>query len=346
MICLISDVKSLAQLLVEKWLKVVKTEQWHSMMSDKESLTKQESLDNVKSDTKENIILSIPKSDSEVSSETVNECTSDFKTKIDKTKNKNENEKSRIKKEKNILNLKVKDDNEKPKDKQRIEKDKMKDKVKDEADDAKDKKNRLKDKNGNPFLRIIGEMTNEKSDEDKKIENDSSTTPKQSSRRKQNLKILSSGEKFMKMKLSTDSKKNNSDSNSNSIPKKESRPLPPPAPKPKLPESKTILDKKNYSIHVEKKDYVGEKKPTVKTFKSKFRSTGLEEAPPPPSSKSKMQSKKSTKNLAPLTLSKTEKRSLSPPSDTPIEKKLKSSPSESKKPPRKIFNLYLNFFFS
>jgi len=145
----------------------------------------------------------------------------------------------------------------------------------------------------------------------------------------------------MKLKLSNDNKKNNIDLNSGLDTKKELRPLPPPAPKPKLPESKTILEKKNYSINIEKKEYVGEKKPTVKTFKSKFRSTGLEEQPPPPPPKSKIQSKKPTKNLANLSLSKAEKRSLSPPSDSPNEKKPKNSPTDIKKPPRKILNLYI-----
>jgi len=335
-------VKSLAQQLVEKWLKVVKTEQWHSMMSDKESLTKHDTLDNLKSENGGQLILSAPKTDIGVSSESVNDGTTtlDCKAKSDKPKNKCENEKvkDRIKKEKNILNVKV--DLDKNKEKPRTEKEK----VKDDSDDAKEKKRRIKEKNGNPFLRIIGEMTDEKSDEDKQIENDTSNLTKNSSRRKQNLKNLSSGEKFMKLKLSNDSKKGN-DSNSSSDMKKESRPLPPPAPKPKLPESKTILEKKNYSIHVEKKEYVGEKKPTVKTFKSKFRSTGLEEqAPPPPHPKSKTQPKKSTKSLSPLPLSKAEKRSLSPPSDSQSEKKLKSSPSDTKKLPRKI-SFYFTIYF-
>lgn len=332
----ISEVKSLAQQLVEKWLKVVKTEQWHSMMSDKESLTKHDTLDNLKSETGGHLILSAPKIDTGVSSESANDSTtSDFKTKSEKPKNKCENEKvkDRIKKEKNILNVKV--DLDKNKEKPKIEKEKI---IKDDSDDSKEKKRRIKEKNGNPFLRIIGEMTDEKSDEDKQTENDNSNLTKHSSRRKQNLKNLSSGERYVKLKLSNDSKKG-SDPNSSSDIKKESRPLPPPAPKPKLPESKTILEKKNYSIHVEKKEYVGEKKPTVKTFKSKFRSTGLEEAPPPP--KSKLQSKKSTKSLSPLPLSKAEKRSLSPPSDSQSEKKLKSSPSDTKKLPRKI--LYFIF---
>jgi len=331
-------VKSLAQQLVEKWLKVVKTEQWHSMMSDKESLIKQETIDNLKPEIGGQIILSVPKIDSGVSSEPKNDSTnSDSKTKIDKLKNKCENEKvkDKIKKEKNNFNFKI--DIEKNKEKSKTEKEK----VKDDSDDAKEKKRRIKDKNGNPFLRIIGEMT----DEDKQIENDNSNITKHSSRRKQNLKNLSSGEKFIKLKLSNDGKKSSSDSNSSSDIKKELRPLPPPAPKPKLPESKTILEKKNYSIHVEKKEYVGEKKPTVKTFKSKFRSTGLEQqAPPPPHPKSKAQSKKSTKSLSPLPLSKTEKRSLSPPSDSQNEKKLKSSPSDTKKLPRKIF-LYFTVYF-
>jgi len=334
-------VKSLAQKLVEKWLKVVKTEQWHSMMSDKESLTKHDTLDNSKSETGGQLILSAPKIDSGASSESMNDTTTlDCKTKSDKPKNKCENEKvkDRIKKEKNNLNVKV--DLDKNKEKQKNEKEK----VKDDSDDAKEKKRRIKEKNGNPFLRIIGEMTDEKSDEDKQIENDTSNLTKNSSRRKQNLKILTSGEKFIKLKLSSDNKKS-SDFNSSSDLKKESRPLPPPAPKPKLPESKTILEKKNYSIHVEKKEYVGEKKPTVKTFKSKFRSTGLEEqAPPPPLPKSKVQSKKSTKSLSSLPLSKAEKRSLSPPSDSQSEKKLKNSSSDTKKLPRKI-TLYFTIYF-
>ncbi|CAH1736219.1 serine/threonine-protein phosphatase 1 regulatory subunit 10 isoform X2 [Aphis gossypii] len=324
-----TEVKSLAQQLVEKWLKVVKTEQWHSMMSDKESLTKHETLDNLKSETGGHLILNVPKIDSGVSSEPMSE-TSDCKTKIDKSKNKCENEKVKDKTKKDKINLNIKTELDKNKEKPKLEK------VKDDSDDAKEKKRRIKDKNGNPFLRIIGEMTDEKCDEDKQIENDNSNSTKHSSRRKQNLKNLSSGEKIIKLKLSNDSKKS-SDSNSSSDLKKETRPLPPPAPKPKLPESKTILEKKNYSIHVEKKDYVGEKKPTVKTFKSKFRSTGLEEqAPPPPHPKSKVQSKKSTKTLSPLPSSKAEKRSLSPPSDSQSEKKLKSSSSDIKKLPPKI----------
>lgn len=339
--------KTLAQQLVEKWLKVVKTEQWHSMMSEKESLIKQETSDNLKSDPIVHATLSAPKIDSGASSESMNDntCTSDTKIKIEKTKNKIENEKVRLKKEKINTNIKVKDDNEKIREKSKIEKEKIKDKVKDDSDDAKEKKKRLKDKNGNPFLRIIGEMTDDKPDEDKQTENSSSNLSKHSSRRKQNLKNISSGEKFMKSKLLNDSKKYNSDSNSGSDSKKETRPLPLPAPKPKLPESKTILEKKNYSIHVEKKEYVGEKKPTVKTFKSKFRSIGLEEQPPPPPPKSKVQSKKLTKNLAPLSLPKVEKRSLSPSSDSPNEKKLKSSsPSDSKKLPRKILLLYFTIY--
>jgi len=89
---------------------------------------------------------------------------------------------------------------------------------------------------------------------------------------------------------------------------------------------------------------VGEKKPTVKTFKSKFRSTGLEEQPPPPPPKSKIQSKKPTKNLANLSLSKAEKRSLSPPSDSPNEKKPKNSPTDIKKPPPNLqeSNLFMD----
>lgn len=337
--------KTLAQQLVEKWLKVVKTEQWHSMMSEKESLIKQETSDNIKSDPVVHTILSAPKIDSVASSESTSDNISiDTKTKIDKTKGKIENEKVRLKKDKVNTNVKVKDDNEKIREKPKIEKEKIKDKVKDDSDDAKEKKRRLKDKNGNPFLRIIGEMTDEKPDEDKKIENSSSIVSKHSSRRKQNLKNVSSGEKSIKIKLLNDSKKYNSDSNSGSDSKKEIKPLPLPAPKPKLPESKTILEKKNYSIHVEKKEYVGEKKPTVKTFKSKFRSIGLEEQPPPPP-KSKAQSKKLTKNLAPLSLPKVEKRSLSPSSDPPNEKKLKSSsPSDNKKLPRKILHFYVTIY--
>ncbi|XP_060876744.1 serine/threonine-protein phosphatase 1 regulatory subunit 10-like [Metopolophium dirhodum] len=327
------EVKSLAQQLVEKWLKVVKTEQWHSMMSDKESLTKHDTSDNLKSEAGGNLIASAPIIDTGVSTDSINDSTtSDCKTKIDKPKNKCENEKvkDKTKKEKNILNMKV--DLDKNKEKPKPEKEK----VKDDSDDAKEKKRRIKEKNGNPFLRIIGEMTDEKSDEDKQIENDTSNLTKLTSRRKQNLKNLASAERLIKLKLSNDSKKS-SDPNSSADIKKESRPLPPPVSKPKLPESKTILEKKNYSIHVEKKEYVGEKKPTVKTFKSKFRSTGLEEqAPPPPHPKSKTQSKKSTKSLSPLPLSKAEKRSLSPPSDSLSEKKLKSSPSDTKKLPPKI----------
>lgn len=329
MVLIISEVKSLAQQLVEKWLKVVKTEQWHSMMSDKESLTKQEPLDNIKSESSGPSTLSLNKIDSGNSSESMSDSTSDCKVKIDKTKNKSDLIKDKIKKEKLNLSIKVK---EEPKEKLKTEK------VKDESDDIKDKKRRIKDTNGNPFLKIMGKMADVKSDEDKLIENDNSNLSKHSNRRKQNLKILSSAEKIVKTKLSNDGKKSNSDSNSSSETKKEPRPLPLPAPKPKLPESKTILEKKNYSIHVEKKEYVGEKKTTVKTFKSKFRSTGLEELPPPP--KSKALSKKSAKNIAPLSVPKAEKRSLSPPSDIPNEKKLKSSPSDSKKPPppRKILN--------
>lgn len=305
-------------------------------MSDKEGL-KQESLDNLKPESGAHLISSIPKIDNGASSDPMSsDSTTDSKTKTDKTKNKNDNDKikDRVKKDKISSNIKIKDEYEKSKEKLKIEK------IKDESDDIKEKRRRSKDKNGNPFLRIIGEMTDEKSDDDKQIENECLNISKHANRRKQNLKNLSSGEKFMKLKLSNDSKKSNSDSNSSSDTKKESRPLPLPAPKPKLPESKTILEKKNYSIHVEKKEYVGEKKPTVKTFKSKFRSTGLEEQPPPPPLKSKVQSKKPTKNVPPLSLSKTEKRSLSPPSDSPNEKKLRSSPSDSKKPPRKILNLY------
>lgn len=339
----ISEVKSLSQHLVEKWLKVVKTEQWQSMVSDKEGLTKQETLDNLKPESGEHLVTSISKIDSGLSSESMSDSTSDSKTKIDKTKIKIENEKikERIKKDKTSSNNKIKDD-EKNKVKPKI------DKIKDDADDIKEKKRRLKDKNGNPFLKIMEEMNDDKSDEDKLIENDNSNLSKHASRRKQNLKNLSSGDKFIKSRL-TESKKNNSDSNSSSDTKKESRPLPPLAPKPKLPESKTVLEKKNYSIHVEKKEYVGEKKPTVKTFKSKFRSTGLEEQAPPPPLKSKVQSKKSTKNLTPLSLSKAEKRSLSPPSDSPNEKKIKNSPSDNKKPPRKIlylyFLIYMDFYY-
>lgn len=305
-------------------------------MSDKEGL-KHETLDNLKSESGEHLISTIPKIDLVASSEPMsNDSTTDSKTKNDKAKIKNDNDKikDRAKKDKISSNIKVKDDYEKSKEKLKVEK------IKDEPEDIKEKRRRSKDKNGNPFLRIIGEMTDEKSDEDKQIENECSNIFKHASRRKQNLKPLSSGEKFMKLKLSNDSKKSSSDSNFSSDVKKESRPLPMPAPKPKLPESKTILEKKNYSIHVEKKEYVGEKKPTVKTFKSKFRSTGLEEQPPPPPLKSKVQSKKPTKNVQPLSLSKTEKRSLSPPSDSPNEKKLKSSPSDNKKLPRKILNLY------
>lgn len=309
------------------------------MMSDKESLTKQDGSDNFKTESGGNLTLNV---DSRVSSESICDNAIETKMKIDKTKIIIENEKvkEKIKKEKNNLIIKVKDDYEKSKEKFKIEKEKMKD----ESDDVKERKRRLKDKNGNPFLRIIGEMTDEKSDEDKQIENNNLNVSKYTNRRKQNLKNLSSGEKCMKLKLSNDTKKN-SDSNSTIDIKKESRPLPPPAPKPKLPESKTILEKKNYSINVEKKEYMGEKKLTVKTFKSKFRSTGLEEAPPPPLSKSKVQSKKTVKNLvSPLSILKTEKRSLSPSSDSPNEKKLKNS-SDTKKPPRKILNLYIFLIF-
>lgn len=309
-------------------------------MNDKESLTKQEALDNLKIESGGNLILKI---DSGVSSDSISDSITDSKMKIDKTKIiiDNEKVKEKIKKDKNNLIIKVKDDYEKSRDKLKIEKEK----IKDESDDIKERKRRLKDKNGNPFLRIIGEMTDEKCDEDKQIENDNLNISKHTNRRKQNLKNLSSGEKFMKLKLTNDIKKNSSDSNSSVDTKKESRPLPLPAPKPKLPESKTILEKKNYSINVEKKEYMGEKKLTVKTFKSKFRSTGLEEAPPPPLSKSKVQSKKVVKNLvSPLSILKTEKRSLSPSSDSPNEKKLKNSSSDTKKPPRKILNLYfLNY---
>lgn len=317
--------------MVEKWLKVVKTEQWHSMMSDKESLTRQETLDNLKSESGGLSTISTNKSDSGTSPESTSDSTSDSKIKTEKTKVKNENTKDRVKKEKLTMSIKVKDDVQ---EKIKIEN------TKDESDDAKDikdKKRRLKEKNGNPFLKIIGEMTEDKSDEDKLIENDSSNLSKHSSRRKQNLKNLSSGEKFMKSKLSIESKKCSSDSNSNPETKKEPRPLPPSIPKPKLPESKTILEKKNYSINIEKKESIGEKKTTVKTFKSKFRSTGLEELPPPP--KSKVQSKKSIKNVSPLSASKSEKRSLSPVSDSPSEKKLKTSSLDSKKPPRKNLNI-------
>lgn len=323
-------------------------------MSDKEGLAKQETLDNVKSDSGGHLIYNPHKIDSGASSESVSDNTLEFKPKIDKIKVINENEKvtkrvlDRTKKEKNSLSIKVKEEHDKSRETPKIEKEKLKDKVNDESDDSKDKKRRLKDKNGNPFLRIIGEMIDEKSDENKQVENDNLNISKQSSRRKQNLKNLSSGEKIIKSKLLNEAKKSGNALNSSTDTKKEPRPLPPLAPKPKLPESKTILEKKNYSINIEKKEFVGEKKPTVKTFNTKFRSTGLEEQPPPPPSKSKVQSKKSTKNLAPLSLkliSKAEKRSLSPPSDSPNEKKLKHSPTEVKKPPRKISHLYLIIYF-
>lgn len=350
-----SEVKLLAQQLVDKWLKVVKTEQWHSMMSDKEGLTKQETLDNVKSDSVGPLIYNTHKIDSGASSESVNDSTLESKPKNEKMKVINENEKvtkralDRTKKDKNSTSIKVKEEHDKSKETPKLEKEKLKDQVNNESDDLiKDKKRRLKDKNGNPFLRIIGEMTDEKSDENKQVENDNLNISKQSSRRKQNLKNLSSGEKMIKSKLLNESKKSGHTLNSTTDTKKEPRPLPPLAPKPKLPESKTILEKKNYSINIEKKEFVGEKKPTIKTFNTKFRSTGLEEQPPPPPSKSKVQSKKSTKNLAPLSLkliSKAEKRSLSPPSDSPNEKKPKHSPTEVKKPPRKISHLYLIIYF-
>ncbi|XP_050520156.1 serine/threonine-protein phosphatase 1 regulatory subunit 10-like isoform X3 [Daktulosphaira vitifoliae] len=312
------QIKLLAEQLVEKWLNVVRTEQWNSMMKDKDNQSKSDVSGSLS--TPENIVKEQNLSKNESSNPI--DCKIDNhnnKIKNDKIK-KNEVEKLKIKKEKSSLNNKSKDDQEK----------------KFKKDELDEKKRKTTDKNGNPFLKIINEMSSEKSDDDKICESDSSNSSKNSnSRRKQNLKILSSGEKFMKVKLSEEKLLFN-ENKSICDSKKELKPLPVPAPKPKLPESKTVLEKKNYSIHVEKKEYIGEKKPTVKTFKSKFRSTGLEEQPPPPP-KSKLQSKKVSKNLSPLTVSKSEKRSLSPPSESPNEKKLKSSsPTDVKRPPPNI----------
>ncbi|XP_050440993.1 serine/threonine-protein phosphatase 1 regulatory subunit 10-like [Adelges cooleyi] len=306
--CADTEVKSLAQELVDKWLTVVKTEHWHSMMNDKDGQTKSE-----------NSLGSLPKSES-----VQNEMSSTKTDSVIPPENQIEDSllKTRKMKKNDIIIRKEKLINNKNKEEK---KEKWK-------KDGEEKKIKTKEKNSNPFLRIINEMKVEKSDDDKVSESDSSNSSKHSnSRRKQNLKTFSSEDKLMKDKLSEDKASDNDTKTTNEI-KKEPRPLPPPAPKPKLPESKTLLEKKNYSIHVEKKEYIGEKKPTVKTFKSKFRSTGLEEqAPPPP-----LKSKKTSKCLTPLSLSKAEKRSLSPPSDSPNEKKPKNSPTDIKKLPPKI----------
>lgn len=127
---------------------------------------------------------------------------------------------------------------------------------------------------------------------------------------------------------------------------KKSKQLPPPVTNHKLPESTSKLEKKHFSIHIEKKELVGEEKPTSKTFKSKFQSTGLiEQVPQPPHPKTKIQSK-TCSNLTPLLLPKAEKRSLSQSFDSPNEKKPKITPSESKKQPRKISNCYMSIFIN
>lgn len=122
--------------------------------------------------------------------------------------------------------------------------------------------------------------------------------------------------------------------------KKEHKPLPSPVPKPKLKNSKSILEKNNYTICVPRKEDMGEKKSTVKIYKSKFRSTGLEEFPPPPPIKSKLKANKITNELPSLFLLKSEKRSLFSTLDPQSVKKHKCFNSDSKQTPRKVLNLY------
>ncbi|RZF39046.1 hypothetical protein LSTR_LSTR016156 [Laodelphax striatellus] len=99
--------------------------------------------------------------------------------------------------------------------------------------------------------------------------------------------------------------------------------------KPPPPEIKR--DSKKYNISVEaRKLPPGESRPkTVKTFNSKFRSTGLEEElPPPPAQKS---SKKV--GLPPLLLDKKPVKRISPVKEVqPPEKKAKAESNEAKKP--------------
>lgn len=354
--------KSLAQYLVGKWLKVIQNNQ-HNITTLNIEGFKQEVAD------------------------TVHHSISNSRTKIVKTKIKNDNEEIDVGAKINtiITSINVKDDHKNSKENLKIKE------IKYEANDVKIKQQSLKDKEINPFL--IDVISNNKSDKYKNIKNNNlitsehvnqrihnfkksspeekltilSNISKQSSidfnsnshikqkskllssqlgnnksnytnSRKQNFKNLSSV--GMNLKLLQNYKMSSSwHFNSSSNTKKEYKPLPLPTPKPKLINSKTILEKNNYTISVPRKD-MGKKRTTVKIYKSQFRSTGLEEDPPPPPIKSKLKTKKVENQLASIFLLKSGKRSLSSTSDSQSEKKLKSFHSYSKQTPRKVINLY------
>lgn len=210
---------------------------------------------------------------------------------INKTKSLNRQDKGKIEK-KNSLDLKVKGYSLKiaKEEKEKISK---KYKINNDTNESKGEKHHFDGSYKNPFLKIIRKMNNGNFGKDKLIKIRNSNIPKNDY---------------------ADTKK----------------PFLLPSPKFSVPCSKTSLEKINYSINIQKQKVIGEKKVAVKTFKSKFRSTGLEEVAPSPPCKSKLQSEKSVKsNVRYETSSKAEKRTLSPKLNCSAEKKPKNFSSNN-----------------
>lgn len=161
---IITDVKSIACKLVNKWLKTVLQEasQCCEMKSDVKILNVENTLDNVKSEPEEYLSNSISRIDSKALSETKSDG---FKSEFEKTKSKNKNSEviertsDQTKEEKNVLCIENKYNTVKCKNKSKLKKYKIHDES-DKSDNTKKKRCRLKNKNGNLFVKTTEEINN------------------------------------------------------------------------------------------------------------------------------------------------------------------------------------------
>jgi len=205
-------VKSIACKLVNKWLKTVLQEasQCCEMKSDVKILNVENTLDNVKSEPEEYLSNSISRIDSKALSETKSDG---FKSEFEKTKSKNKNSEviertsDQTKEEKNVLCIENKYNTVKCKNKSKLKKYKIHDES-DKSDNTKKKRCRLKNKNGNLFVKIIEEINNKESDEDKPTENFTKEEPKPLPLPTPKPKLPNSKMILKKTNLSIDTKKN------------------------------------------------------------------------------------------------------------------------------------------
>lgn len=220
-----------------------------------------------------------------------------------KTKSLNTQDKSKIEKKK-ILDFKDKGYSLKIA-KEKKDKISEKYKINNDTNESKGEKHYFEGSFKNPFLKIIGKMSNGNIVNDELIKIGNSNIPKN---------------------VCADTNK----------------PFLLPSSKSSVPCLKTGLDKTNYSINIQSQKPIGEKKAAVKTFQSKFRSTGLEKVAPPPPYKSKLQSEKSVKsNVECVSSSKAEKRTLSPKCNCSAEKKRKNFSSNNERSGIILFFLVL-----